>query len=50
MPFEVEIELADFKQLFIYTCNRPSTLQGGEDYPTVSKLYQEDSEMGNMFN
>ena len=29
---------------------RPSTLQGGEDYPTVSKLCLADREMDKLFN
>ena len=29
---------------------RPSTLQGGEDYLTVSKLYLVDGEMGKLVN
>ena len=28
----------------------PSTLQGGEDYPTVSKLYRADREIDKLFN
>ena len=29
---------------------RPSILQGGEDYPMVSKLYLADREMEKLFN
>ena len=29
---------------------RPSTLQGGEDYPKVSKLYIADREMDKLFD